>query len=107
MKCLTSAGLTPAIAPVELLSPENWRGLEKTARLPSRSLFFLEQGPENKIEAMAKAEAIRRLMRNILFFAEDAELVDNVLQSACEFVERVPVQRLTFAPDSRVWGMIG
>jgi glycyl-tRNA synthetase beta chain len=53
------------------------------------------------------AEAIRRLMRNILFFAGDAALVDNVLQSACEFVERVPVQRLTFAPDSRVWGMIG
>ena len=46
-------------------------------------------------------------MRNILFFAEDAALVDNVFQSACEFVERVPVQRLTFAPDSRVWGMIG
>ena len=33
--------------------------------------------------------------------------MDNVFQSACEFVERVPVQRLTFAPDSRVWDMIG
>jgi hypothetical protein len=74
---------------------------------PIGSLFFLKQGPKNKIEPMAKAEAIRRLMRNILFFAEDAALVDNVFQSACEFVERVPVQRLTFAPDSRVWGMIG
>ena len=56
---------------------------------------------------MAKPEAIRRLMRNILFFAEDVALVDNVFRSACEFVERVPVQRLTFAPDSRVWQMIG
>jgi hypothetical protein len=73
---------------------------------PIASLFFLKQGPENKIECMAKPEAIRRLMRNILFFAEDAELVQNVFQSACEFVERVPVQRLTFAPDSRVWSMI-
>jgi hypothetical protein len=73
---------------------------------PIGSLFFLKQGPENKIEPMAKAEAIRRLMRNILFFAEDAALVDSVFQSACEFVERVPVQRLTFAPDSRVWAMI-
>ena len=42
---------------------------------PIGSLFFLKQGPENKIEPMAKSEAIRRLMRNILFFAEDAELV--------------------------------
>ncbi len=74
---------------------------------PMGSLFFLKQGPKNRIEPMAKSEAIRRLMRNILFFAEDIELVQRVLQSACEFVERVPVQRLTFAPDSRVWGMIG
>jgi hypothetical protein len=55
---------------------------------------------------MAKAEAIQRLMRNILFFAEDPDLVQSVFQSACEFVERVPVQRLTFVPDSRVWNMI-
>ena len=73
---------------------------------PIAFLFFLQQGPENKIESMAKSEAIRRLMRNILFFAEDSALVENVFQSACEFVERVPVQRLTFTPDSRVWGTI-
>jgi len=73
---------------------------------PIASLFFLKQGPENKIEAVAKSEAVRRLMRNILFFAEDAALVEEVFQSACEFVERVPVQQLTFTPDSRVWGMI-
>jgi hypothetical protein len=73
---------------------------------PIASLFFLKQGPENKIEAVAKSEAVRRLMRNILFFAEDAALVEKVFQSACEFVERVPVQQLTFTPDSRVWGMI-
>jgi hypothetical protein len=74
---------------------------------PIASLFFLKQGPENKIEAISKPEAIRRLMRNILFFAEDAELVQKVFQSACEFVDRVPVQRLTFAPDARVWDLIG
>ncbi len=73
---------------------------------PLESLFFLKQGPENKIEPMAKSESIRCLMRNILFFAGDAELVTNVFQSACEFVERVPVQRLTFTPDPRVWGLI-
>ena len=73
---------------------------------PIGCLFFLKQGPENKIEPVAKAEAIRRLMRNILFFAEDSDLVQRVFQSACEFVERVPVQQLTFVPDSRVWDMI-
>ena len=55
---------------------------------------------------MTKSESIRRLMRNILFFAGDAELVTNVFQSACEFVERVPVRLLTFTPDTRVWDLI-
>jgi len=73
---------------------------------PIASLFLLQQGPKNKIEPMAKSEAILRLMRNILFFTGDAALVENVFRSACDFVERVPVQQLTFTPDSRVWGMI-
>lgn len=73
---------------------------------PIDSLFFLKQGPENKIETMSKPEIVRRLMRNILFFADDSKLVRNVFQSACDFVERVPVQRLTFTPDSRVWNLI-
>ena len=55
---------------------------------------------------MEKSEAIRCLMRNILFFAEDAKLVQSVFQSACEFVEQVSVRRLTFTPDSRVWDLI-
>jgi hypothetical protein len=73
---------------------------------PIASLFFLQQGPENKIEPIEKSEATRRLMRNILFFAEDAHLVQSVFQAACDFVERVPVRRLTFSPDSRVWNLI-
>jgi hypothetical protein len=73
---------------------------------PIGCFFFLKQGPKNKIDPIAKAEAIRRLMRNILFFAEDPDLVMRVFQSACDFVERVPVQELTFVPDSQVWSII-
>jgi hypothetical protein len=74
---------------------------------PLSALFLLEKGPENRIEAVATAEAVRMLLRNILFFAEDAELVNQVFGSACEFVERVPVRRLAFVPNERVWEMIG
>jgi len=70
---------------------------------PLSALFFLEKGPENRIEEMSSSEAARRLMRNILFFAEDGELVDELLATACDFVEKVPVRRLTFYPDRRVW----
>jgi hypothetical protein len=73
---------------------------------PLKTLFLLEQGPENRIEPVAVGDAIRLLMRNILFFAEDPELVSLVFQSACEFVQRVPVRRLIFVPDERVWEII-
>ena len=73
---------------------------------PLRRLFFPDKGPENRIEALEPSEAVRLLLRNILFFAKDEELVKRVFQSACEFVERVAVSRLTFVPDPRVWEMI-
>ncbi len=73
---------------------------------PVSCLFFLEQGPENLVDDVPPAEAVRRLMRNILFFAEDHRLVEKLLDTACDFVARVPIRRLTFYPDGRVWDEI-
>jgi hypothetical protein len=73
---------------------------------PLSTLFLLEKGPENRIEEVAAADAVRLLLRNILFFAEDPELVSLVFRSACEFVEKVPVRRLIFVPDERVWEIV-
>jgi hypothetical protein len=73
---------------------------------PVAALFFLEKGPENRVGELPAAESVRRLMRNILFFAEDRELVETLLATACNFVEKVPVRRLTFYPESRVWDEI-
>lgn len=69
-------------------------------------LFFLQKGARNRIEPLNATEALRCLLRNILFFAEDEELVKLIFRAACDFVERVPVQRLTFFPDERVWEVI-
>ena len=74
---------------------------------PLETLFLLAQGPKNKIEDVNNAEAVGRLLKNILFFAEDPESVLPVFQSACDFVGRVAVKRLTFVPDAKVWEMIG
>jgi hypothetical protein len=74
---------------------------------PVAALFFLEQGPENRVDELPPAEAVRRLMRNILFFAEDKNLVEKLLATACDFVGRVPIRRLTFYPDARVWDEVG
>jgi hypothetical protein len=73
---------------------------------PVKTLLLLEQGPENCITPVAPADAARLLLRNILFFAAEPEMVRLVFQSACEFAEKVPVRRLCFVPDQRVWEMI-
>ena len=73
---------------------------------PLSALFFLEKGLRNRIEPVGATEAVQRLMRNILFFADDPELVKLVFQSACEFASLVPIRRLVFVPDQRVWDII-
>jgi hypothetical protein len=73
---------------------------------PVAKLFFLEKGPENRIDDMDRSEALRRLLRNILFFSNDEEAVCALFDSACAFLERVPAQRLTFVPDASVWELI-
>jgi hypothetical protein len=78
----------------------------ENVRAPLGGLFLLAQGPENRIEEVPAAQAAAALLGCVLFFAEDPELVSAVFRSACDFVERVPVKRLTFLPDQRVWEMI-
>ncbi|HTC57247.1 MAG TPA: hypothetical protein VK706_12600 [Candidatus Sulfotelmatobacter sp.] len=73
---------------------------------PVSAVFLLEKGLQNRIEPVGPSEVMRRLLRNILFFADDPELVKLVFQSACEFASLVPIHRLTFVPDQRVWEII-
>jgi hypothetical protein len=73
---------------------------------PVSALFLLEKGLQNRIEPVGATEAVQRLLRNILFFADDRELVKLVFQSACEFASLVPIHRLVFVPDQRVWEII-
>jgi hypothetical protein len=78
----------------------------ENASAPVAALFFLAQGPENRVDPMPSAESAQALLRNILFFAEDRALVNLVFESACRFVSALPPRRLTFFPDARVWEMI-
>lgn len=78
----------------------------ENVRAPLAALYLLRQGPQNVIEPIKNIDAVRLLMENVLFFAHDSELVDMVFESACDLVRRVPLRRLTFFPDSRVWDLI-
>lgn len=75
-------------------------------RAPLDTVYLLTQGPENRITDVDKAEAARTLLRNLLFFAEDNELVQAVFLSALDLVEHVPVRRLTFLPEPEAWNLI-
>ena len=81
--------------------------LGENTSAPVGALYLLAQGKQNRIEPVAAAEAGRELLANMLFFAEDPAMVHQAFQSACDFVDRVPVRRLTFVPDARVWDLIG
>jgi hypothetical protein len=80
--------------------------LGENVSAPLAALYLLEKGPQNQIAPVAAAEAIPAFLANVLFFAEDPKLVRSVFHSACEFVGQVPIHRLTFLPDSRVWEML-
>jgi len=80
--------------------------LGENVKAPIAALYLLAQGPENRIDPVSEAQASRALLGNILFFAKDPELSAMVFQSACEFVARVPVSRLTFRPDASVWELV-
>jgi hypothetical protein len=73
---------------------------------PLEALYLLVQGPENRIEPISKIAAARAIMRHVLFFAEEQDLVAKVFDSVLEFVSRVHVAQLIFTPDARAWELI-
>lgn len=74
---------------------------------PLAGVFLLAKGPDNRVDALSPAEAVRALMANILYFARDDALTARVFDNAIALAARVPVRRLTFVPDARVWDLIG
>jgi len=81
--------------------------LGENVSAPIEALYVLAKGKENRIDAISAAEATRSVLANLLFFAKDEDLVQRVFHSVFKFVSRVPVARLTFVPDARVWELIG
>ncbi len=73
---------------------------------PISAIYRLEQGRDNAVERLSESEAVRTLMKNILFFADDSELTGQLLDTSCRVAAAVPIYRLAFVPDARVWDVI-
>ena len=81
--------------------------LGENVSAPITALYLLAKGDENRMDSIAPGDAARSFLANVLFFAKDEELVQATFHSAFEFISRVPVFRLNFVPDARVWELIG
>jgi len=79
-------------------------GENRSARV--EALYLLRHGSENRTELLSAASAARSILRNVLFFADDANLTRRVFDTICAFVEAVPVLELSFLPDAGVWELI-
>jgi hypothetical protein len=73
---------------------------------PVSAIYQLERGSDNDVERLGASDAVKTLMKNILFFVDDPELAGHVLETSCHVACTVPVYRLAFAPDARVWEII-
>lgn len=72
---------------------------------PLGGIYRLERG-SNVVERVTQRDAVRSVMQNVLFFTEDPGLTASVFESVCDCTAHVPVHRLAFAPDARVWEAI-
>lgn len=78
----------------------------ENVRAPLAAVYLLRKGPNNAVEPVQGRAALHGILESLLFFARDPELVSLVFESACELARRVPIYRLTFVPDQRVWELI-
>jgi hypothetical protein len=76
------------------------------ATAPVQQVCLLKQSLQNRLRPVRRAEAIRALMRHVLFFAQDHELVERVLDSVVHLVSSVEVVEMEFTPDHRAWELI-
>jgi len=83
-----------------------WGEVGEPVSAPIAAVFQLARGSDPEHMPLDEPSAVRTLMRNILFFANDRTLTSHVLDTACDCAATVPAFRLRFAPGPLVWETI-
>jgi hypothetical protein len=73
---------------------------------PVEKLFFLVQASHNGETCVGRAEAVSKLLRNILFFSMENSLVEQKFETAVDFACCVPAKNLLFSPQPAIWNLI-
>ena len=73
---------------------------------PLKALCFLRQAQENCLLPMEKAKALQQLLTNVLFFANDSDMVSRVFHTAGDLVASTEAFQLNFTQGDTAWGLI-
>ena len=92
---------------LELRSPGNWASLGRTFRRRWRHCIFW---PKVRRIVLIRSNRVKRRGLYLPMCCSSRRMniwCGRLFDSGFEFVKRVPVSRLTFVPDARVWELIG
>jgi hypothetical protein len=73
---------------------------------PLRSLFVLKKAPFNAVNTIPRTEGVTRFMQTILYFAQNIETSNILLDRSLNFLETVPLRELSFLPEPSLWEAI-
>ena len=74
-------------------------GIYRNESAPIAVIVLLEQGPENRIEPVGHAQALRKLIPEISKRDWDRNFMNRILDLLLELLDQVPVFRLVCRPD--------
>ncbi|HOO21620.1 MAG TPA: hypothetical protein PL011_09570 [Kiritimatiellia bacterium] len=73
---------------------------------PLRAAFLLSKSPVNAVEKIPLGEAMGGLMRTVMYFGQNLEVCNELLNVTLAFGQAVPIYRLQFLPDASFWEVI-
>ncbi|MBW3622358.1 MAG: hypothetical protein KY468_03000 [Armatimonadetes bacterium] len=86
-----------------------WGELQKNGEninAPLHRILWLRKDPEVYLEEQTPRQALQRLLPCILFFAQEPDLVNRVVDRVVDLVEHVPTAALHFRKDDSFWTLL-
>lgn len=70
---------------------------------PLRAIFTISKAKVNSFEKISKAEGLTEFMKTILYFAQNLELNNALMDLSIDFLATIPFKKLNFLPDKSFW----
>jgi hypothetical protein len=73
---------------------------------PLRAVFLLSQASTSSVQDISIARAIPEFMKTVLYFGQNIETTDELLNVTLDFLGKVPIKTLSFVADRSMWEAI-